>query len=217
MTVTKLEDLCSCLVGVHFVFNGRLCKIPSQILCHLISKLVPCPSLPVYTAPCSVPLGTASPWKVCFPSYTSDVPSALNVDALLTLEPHVNLPAVVIWHFPFDDSRVKEPEEAVAVKVAHVPVVYQVPAEIRQPFFSPPVMTFRYPFPLNAGPVEVGEGAEEVAEGVEEVAVFVGVALDPPPDPLGRYLIPVLGQVDEPPILLAGTKVPVWTEPRTLK
>lgn len=82
--------------------------------------------------------------------------------------------------------------EAVAVNVAHVPVVYQVPAEMMHPTELPSVLTFRNPFPTNT-PVCVGPG------GLELVVVGGGGALPP----LGRYLTPVAGQVDLVPSVVA--------------
>lgn len=75
--------------------------------------------------------------------------------------------------------------EAAAVNVAHVPVVYQVPAEIMHPAELPPVLTFKKPLPTNT-PVSVGPG------GLGLVVVGGGGALPL----LGRYLTPVAGQVD---------------------
>ena len=74
------------------------------------------------------------------------------------------------------------------MKVAHVPVVYQVPPLMMQPFVLPPDVTGSVPRPEKGLPgveVEVGE----------VVLVLVGGGLVPP-DPLGRYLTPVAGQED---------------------
>lgn len=99
-----------------------------------------------------------------------------------------------------------------AVKLAHVPLVYQVPAPMMQPFCDPSISTIRLPFPENAPPVLVGAVVEVVA-----VAVPVVVEVEPPPPELfGRYLTPVLGQVDFVPSGSAATNSPVWTDPRTL-
>ena len=60
---------------------------------------------------------------------------------------------------PFEDFSVKNEEDdddVDTVKPAQVPVVYHVPYEMMQPFLLPPVTTFKYPFPLNAGPVGFG-------------------------------------------------------------
>ena len=131
-------------------------------------------------------------------------------------ELHVSFPEAIA-HPPFDDLSWKPLLDGVTVNVAQVPVVYQAPPEMMQPFLLPEVMTLRYPLPLNGGPV--GDDAEELLlDGavVLDGAVLVGED-PPPPPPLGRYLIPVLSQVDALPSFWAGTKVPDWTEPRTLK
>lgn len=73
-----------------------------------------------------------------------------------------------------------------------MPVVYKVPAEIKQP----PTLDSRNPEP-------------------EKLPVLPPPP-PPPPDPdLGRYLIPVLGQVLVVPLGAALTKVPNWTLPVT--
>ena len=69
--------------------------------------------------------------------------------------------------------------EGVAANVAHVPVVYQVPPLITQPFCTPPVVTGSVPLPDG---------------GLGGVGVLDGVGVDPLA--LGRYLIPVAGQSD---------------------
>jgi hypothetical protein len=93
--------------------------------------------------------------------------------------------------------------DAVAVKVAQVPLLYHVPALIKHPVWVLPETPFKYPEPekVPVPPVGVEPG------GVEEVGVEL-------PD-LGRYLIPVEGQSDDAPTGVAGTNVPDWTEPRT--
>lgn len=73
------------------------------------------------------------------------------------------------------------------MKVAQVPVVYQVPALMIHPAEVLPLLTFRYPFPENT-PVPVGMDVEVLV--VAEVVVGV------PLPPLGRYLIPLAAQVD---------------------
>ena len=65
---------------------------------------------------------------------------------------------------------------------AHVPVVYQVPPLITQPFCTPPVVTERVPFPDGVLGEEGG------------VVVVEGGGVDPPV--FGRYFIPVAGQSD---------------------
>lgn len=76
--------------------------------------------------------------------------------------------------------------EAVAVKPAHVPVVYQVPALMMQPVALPPVVTWSVPLPAKGVPGgEVGVGAVVVV-----VRVVGGGGLEV----LGRYFMPVAGQ-----------------------
>jgi hypothetical protein len=81
-------------------------------------------------------------------------------------------------------DRVKPLSTSVAVKVAHVPVVYQVPLLMMHPFLTPLTMTLRLPLPLKGVPgaaVDVGAGPPTVVvvEGGDELAF------------LGMYLIPV--------------------------
>ena len=93
---------------------------------------------------------------------------------------------------PLLDVRVKPVPEAVAVKPAHVPVVYHVPPLMMQPSALPPVDTWSVPLPEKGMPgavVGVGVGP---AGGVV-VVVVVGAGGVTEPD-LGRYLIPVAGQ-----------------------
>ena len=72
-----------------------------------------------------------------------------------------------------------------AVNVAHVPVVYHVPPLIMHPFCEPPLVTMSVPLPEKDVPgVLLGAGASDVVDGG-----------DVPPF-LGRYLIPVAGQLD---------------------
>lgn len=75
------------------------------------------------------------------------------------------------------------------MKVAQVPVVYQVPALIIHPIELLPVLTFKYPLPENT-PVLVGAAVV--------VVVFVGVVLPP----LGRYFTPLAAQVDLVPSII---------------
>lgn len=70
-------------------------------------------------------------------------------------------------------------------------------------------MAFKYPDPEKE-PVGVEEALVVVV--VEEELVVVVV--DEPPD-LGRYLIPVEGQLEVDPTGEVGINVPVWTEPLT--
>lgn len=92
------------------------------------------------------------------------------------------------------------------MNVAQVPVVYHVPAVIKQPSWLPLVIAFRYPVPENAPPVEVG--------AAPDVVLVTMVVVTEPPD-LGRYLIPVEAQDADWPTGAAGMKVPVWMEPLT--
>lgn len=79
--------------------------------------------------------------------------------------------------------------DAAAVNVAHVPVVYQVPPLMMQPLTLPPEVTGSVPLPENGTPgVDVGVGAVVTVDKVVEGGV--------PVEPLGRYLIPVAGQLD---------------------
>lgn len=89
-----------------------------------------------------------------------------------------------------------------AVYVAHVPDVYHVPAEIKQPSWLPLVMAFKYPDPEKEPPVPVGAELEPV---VVEVFIVVGAAA---PD-FGRYLMPEEAQLVLCPTGAAGKKVPV--------
>lgn len=76
----------------------------------------------------------------------------------------------------------------VAVKVAQVPVVYQVPLLIIQPFCLPPLVTNKVPLPEKDVPgAPVGL--------VSMVLVFVAGG-DGRLPVLGKYLIPVAGQLE---------------------
>lgn len=93
-------------------------------------------------------------------------------------------------------------------------------------------MTFKYPLPLNTSLVDVG-GEELVLVLVLlltvefRVPVEVGEAdelalvdVDPPPpedEDFGGYLMPLLGQLEELPMGLEASNVPVCTLPSTLK
>lgn len=68
-------------------------------------------------------------------------------------------------------------------------------------------MAFKNPEPENVPGVPVGVGVDV---GLVPVVV-TGV-----PD-LGRYFTPDDEQLDDAPLIFAGTNVPVWTEPRTSK
>lgn len=96
-----------------------------------------------------------------------------------------------------------------------------------QPFLLPSVTTFKKPLPLNAEPVGVGPELVLVAEELavlDPAPVELGglelaeLELPPPPeDPLGKYLIPVLGHELVVPTGGDGTNCPVCTLPFTLK
>ncbi len=99
------------------------------------------------------------------------------------------------------ETIVKRQPEGVPVKVAHVPVVYQVPPLMTQPFCTPPVVTGSMPLP---------EGMPVPAGGIAAVVVEGGSPL-----PFGKYLIPVAGQFDEAPtiktkILMIVNRVPEY-------
>lgn len=75
----------------------------------------------------------------------------------------------------------------VAVKVAQVPVVYQVPPLMIQPFCLPPLVTNRIPLPEKGAPGAL----------VGAVLALVVVPGGEGPVPVfGRYLIPVAGQLE---------------------
>jgi hypothetical protein len=93
-----------------------------------------------------------------------------------------------------------------AVYVAHVPVVYQVPALIKHPLFKPLVYACKKPLPTNGTAVEVGMLVPVL------IPVLVGDAVWY----FGTYLTPVAAQLDFEPSGDVGTKVPVWILPRTL-
>ena len=114
------------------------------------------------------------------------------------------------FHFMF--VLLSDSPDAVAVYVAHVPVVNQVAALIRHPCWFPLVYAFKYPDPekvplppvgleVELDPVVVVVGLVVVVKAV----VMVGAGL---PD-FGRYLIPVEGQVDVDPTGEVGSNVPV--------
>lgn len=74
------------------------------------------------------------------PSNVNTDPSEENV--VDELAPHVSLPEATA-QLPLLLFKVKPSSDAVAVKVAQVPVEYQVPLEMMQPFLLPFVTTFR--------------------------------------------------------------------------
>lgn len=122
--------------------------------------------------------------------------------------PHVRT-LLTTPHFPLLDVRVKPDPDAAAVKVAHVPVVYHVPALMMHPSAFPLVVTWRVPFPLKGVPGLV-VGPPLV------VVVVVVVGGEELPD-FGKYLTPVAGQEDLDPSGSLGIKVPVCTLPATSK
>lgn len=141
------------------------------------------------------------------PPYAKFPFELLNTVAVVTPVPQLSAPEMMA-HFPLLELRVKPVafKVVVAVNVAHVPVVYHVPALMMQPVALPPVVTCSVPLPLKGVPgVVVPVGVVPVV-----VAVVVGVVVV-----LGRYLMPVAGQEDLLPSGLVGMKVPVCTEPLT--
>jgi len=90
---------------------------------------------------CVVPLGTASAKKASVPSYNKVEPSDENVVDELA-DPQVSWPSE-IPHSPLLLFSVKLSAEPEAVIVAHVPLVYQEPLEMIQPFWLPDWMTLR--------------------------------------------------------------------------
>lgn len=84
--------------------------------------------------------------------------------------------------------------------MAQVPPTYHVPALIRHPSALPLYWAFQYPDPETPVPVAVGAAVVLVAVAVvvlvEEVAA--------PPDFRG-YLMPVLGQFEDWPLMAVGT------------
>ena len=156
------------------------------------------------TVACVLPLGTLLAYHVVPPPTVLArmfAPLLLNTVALVTLLPQTRL-LDTTPHFPLLEVNVNPLlPEGVAVKVAHVPVVYQVPALIMQPVAVPEVVTWRVPLPekgVPAGGVLVGGEEEVVVVLVVLVVVEGGV-----PD-LGRYLTPVAGQSDLEPSRMGG-------------
>ncbi len=86
-----------------------------------------------------------------------------------------------------------------------MPVVNQVPALIRHPFSALLVYAFKYPPPAKTPlpPVGVPVAPEVI------VVIVVPIVLVGEPPALGRYLMPVAGQLDLEPSGLVGRKVPV--------
>jgi hypothetical protein len=126
--------------------------------------------------------------------------------------PAVTVLAHTRWKFctaqrPLLDVSVKPVPEAVAVKPAHVPVVYHVPPLMMQPFAWPLVETWSVPLPEKGVP---GAVVGVVPGGVVVVVVVAdggggggrggvggggpgggGAGAEPA---LGRYLMPVVAQ-----------------------
>lgn len=104
-------------------------------------------------------------------------------------------------HLPLLEDKVKPSPAGVAVNLAHVPPMYQVPPLMIQPFVFPPYSTGRAPAPEKgspgavvgsppAGVVVVGVGSGAI--GSEDVG-----AGEPPL--LGKYWTPVAGQFEVAP------------------
>ena len=124
---------------------------------------------------------------------------------VVTVDEHVST-LLLTAHLPLLEVSVKPELEGEAVNDAHVPVVYHVPPLIMQPSAWPPVVTGKVPLPENGVPGGL------VGPELEEDVVVVPV---PVPEPLGRYLTPVAGQLLLLPSGFVATKVPVWTDPMT--
>ena len=58
-----------------------------------------------------------------------------------------------IPQFPSEDLTIKSEPDAVAVNVAHVPLIYHVPALMIQPLVKPPVLMSRQPVSESIPPV----------------------------------------------------------------
>jgi len=165
--------------------------------------------LPVKTASCVCPLGTASLENAVEPlnarsKLLPDV-TAENVEAVTPL-PHENLP-LETPQFPFDDFKVKLELDPDSVYVARV-CVDQVPAERSPPVVLDLIMALVGILP-GAPVVELLD--EVLVVLVELVELVELVVLTGEPD-LSGYLIPLEGQ--EPALgALIGTKIPSMTEP----
>src|SRR5690242_6791601 len=122
------------------------------------------------------------------------------------LASQVSAPATMP-HLPLELVSVKPSSSSLAVNVAQVPVVYHVPLVMMQPFFAPSSSTIMNPFPVKGAP----GGDVLVGAGLPAVVLVAGGWLAD----LGRYLIPVFGQLDFVPSGFAGTNSPVCREPRT--
>lgn len=100
----------------------------------------------------------------------------------------------------------KPPDDGVAVKVAQVPPMYQVPGLMMQPFGVPEVVTWRVPLPEKGVPGEVVGAVVVVVVVVDEVVGEV------PEEDLGRYLTPVAGQSDVAPSILMRISGIRWSK-----
>lgn len=89
--------------------------------------------LPEYTVACELPEGAESAEKADEPLYNNVLPLLVNTVPLLTEDEHVKAPDEMA-HRPLDDFKVKPLPDEVVVKVAGVPLVYQVPPEMIAPF-----------------------------------------------------------------------------------
>lgn len=100
----------------------------------------------------------------------------------------------------------------VVLYVAQVPPTYQVPELIRHPSALPLYWAFQYPDPETEVPVAVA--AEEVLVAVAVLVLVVEVAEAPD---LRGYLTPLLGQVEDWPLMAVGTKAPSARGPLVTK
>lgn len=132
--------------------------------------------MPLYTVACELPDGVESDEKAVEPLYCRVLPLAVKTVPLLTEDEQVKAPEEMAQR-PLDDFKVNPLPDAAAVKVAQVPLVYQVPPEMMQPFWLPPETTLRVPEPLKELPVAV-------ALALLVVVVLVAVAV---PEDFGRY------------------------------
>ena len=148
-----------------------------------------------------LPVGTAVAYHAGLALYANSPPALLNTVAVIILDPQLSAPETMA-HLPLLDVSVKPEPEGAAVNVAHVPVVYHVPALMMQPSALPLVVTCSVPLP------EKGVPGLLVPVGGLVVVVLVPVVL-------GRYLTPVAGQEDLLPSGLVGMNCPVCTEPLT--
>jgi hypothetical protein len=114
---------------------------------------------------------------------------------------------LVILNSIIKEQRAKIVPLGVAVNLAQLPEVYQVPPLMMHPFCPPFITTLRKPLPDNTGEVDVEVG------GVVELVTVGGVV----PPGFGRYFTPDAAQLDPEPTGLADVNVPTCTDPWTLK